>query len=222
MPTSLTTVLFDLDGTLVDTAPDMAAALNRLLAEQGCEPLPYAQIRPSVSHGSVAMIRVGFGDALDDAEFERLRKRFLVIYENNLVHESKLFDGMALVLDTLESAGLNWGIVTNKPGWLAEPLLQQLSLDTRAACIVSGDSTEQRKPHPEPMLHACKLTNSEPARCVYVGDAQRDIEAGRAAGMKTVVASFGYIADTDAPETWGADGQIDSPAQLLDWIHDNA
>jgi len=154
VPTSLTTVLFDLDGTLVDTAPDMAAALNRLLAEQGCEPLPYAQIRPSVSHGSVAMIRVGFGDALDDAEFERLRKRFLVIYENNLVHESKLFDGMALVLDTLESAGLNWGIVTNKPGWLAEPLLQQLTRARPASSAAIPPSNENLTRNP-----CCMLAN---------------------------------------------------------------
>ncbi|MDH5190042.1 MAG: HAD-IA family hydrolase [Gammaproteobacteria bacterium] len=215
---SLNTILFDLDGTLADTAPDLASALNKVRAEEGLPPLPYETIRTEVSHGSVAITRIGFDMDKDHPEFERLRKRLLEIYEANLCVETRLFPGMDKVLEKIESSGMNWGVVTNKPGWLTDPLLEQMGLSERAACIISGDTTNNRKPHPEPLLEACKLAGSEAAQCLYVGDAIRDIEAGKNAGMQTLVALFGYIGEQDKPETWGADGMIHSPEELMQWI----
>ena len=218
MPTPLHTVLFDLDGTLADTAPDLAAALNKVRAEEGLAPLPYETIRAEVSHGSVALTRLAFDMEQDHPEFERLRKRLLDIYVDNLCVETRLFPGMDKVLEQIEASGMNWGVVTNKPAWLTEPLLEQMGLSERAACIISGDSTNNRKPHPEPLLEACKLAGSEAAQCLYVGDATRDIEAGNNAGMQTLVALFGYIGEQDKPETWGADGMVHSPEELMKWI----
>ena len=215
---SLNTILFDLDGTLADTAPDLASALNKVRAEEGLPPLPYETIRTEVSHGSVAITRIGFDMDKDHPEFERLRKRLLEIYEANLCVETRLFPGMDKVLEKIESSGMNWGVVTNKPGWLTDPLLEQMGLSERAACIISGDTTNNRKPHPEPLLEACKLAGSKAAQCLYVGDAIRDIEAGKNAGMQTLVALFGYIGEQDKPETWGADGMIHSPEELMQWI----
>lgn len=212
------TVLFDLDGTLLDTAPDLADALNALRTEQGLTPLPFAQIRPVVSHGGVALIELGFGLDRSDPAFEPLRQRLLAIYRDNLAVRTRPFPGMAALLAALEQRGLNWGVVTNKPGWLTEPLLAALGLYARAACVVSGDTLEQRKPHPAPLLHACTLAGSRPEQCVYVGDAQRDIEAGRNAGMHTLVALFGYLQPQDDPRAWAADASVQEPAGILDWI----
>jgi phosphoglycolate phosphatase len=217
-PADIRTVLFDLDGTLLDTAPDLADALNAVLTEQGRAPLPFEQIRPVVSHGGIALIQLGFGLDRSDPGFEPLRQRLLAIYRDNLAVKTRLFAGMEKLLDEIEQRGLNWGIVTNKPGWLTEPLLQTLGLRERASCVVSGDTLEQRKPHPAPMLHACELAGSHPHQCVYVGDAERDIEAGRNAGMYTLVALFGYIQPQDAPESWQASALIDQPAEILDWL----
>ncbi len=212
------TVLFDLDGTLIDTAPDMADALNILLQEEARPALPYEIIRPVVSNGSVALVQLGFPDVKDVATQERLKQRYLEIYQSNLCVNSVLFPGMQQLIDTIESRQLNWGVVTNKPGWLTDPLMQQIGLAERAACIVSGDTTANRKPHPEPMYLACKLSNSEAHQCLYIGDAQRDIEAGNNAGMLTVIASYGYIGDWENTSDWGAQHTAQSPLDILELI----
>ena len=212
------TVLFDLDGTLLDTAPDLAAALNTVLEENRQPTLPFAAIRPVVSHGGIALIKLGFGLPQDDPQFEPLRQRLLTVYRENISRHTILFPGMETVLQAIEQRGLNWGVVTNKPGWLTDPLLKDLQLYDRAACVVSGDTLQERKPHPAPLLHACKLTNRLPAQCLYVGDAQRDIEAGENAGMYTMVALFGYFTEEDRPQDWGATHIIDEPAELLAWL----
>jgi N-acetyl-D-muramate 6-phosphate phosphatase len=214
----LRTVLFDLDGTLLDTAPDLAAALNAVLREQGRPALPFDDIRPVVSHGTTGLLGLGFGLRPGEDEFESLRQRLLTIYAADLSRHTRLFPGMDQVLDHIEAQGMNWGVVTNKPSWLTEPLMANLGLSERAACIVSGDTTPQRKPDPEPMLHACHLAGSEAAQCIYIGDAERDIEAGRRAGMKTLAASFGYIGSDEDIAAWGADGIVDTPADILAWL----
>ncbi len=215
-------VLFDLDGTLVDTAPDMANALNRTLVNHGRRPLAFEAIRPSVSLGGVALVKLAFELDEADPELDRLRKEFLAIYRDNLSSESCLFPGMELVLAGLEEISASWGIVTNKPAWLTNPLMQDLQLDARTGCIVSGDTLEQRKPHPAPLLHACELLQCNPGETVYVGDARRDIEAGASAGMTTLVAAYGYIDKADNPDDWGADGLVDSPEEILSWVRVNA
>jgi phosphoglycolate phosphatase len=210
-------LLLDLDGTLLDTAPDMGGALNRLRAEHGRAPLPDAVIRPVVSHGAMRLVSLGFPEA-SGAEFERLRLRFLEIYAANLALGTRLFPGFDAVLGALEEQGVPWGIVTNKPGWLTDPLLAALGLDRRAACAVSGDTLPERKPHPLPLLHAARLVGVAAERCVYAGDAERDIQAGRAAGMITVVAAYGYLSPEDAPLGWQPHGIVHSPGELLAWI----
>jgi N-acetyl-D-muramate 6-phosphate phosphatase len=217
-PAAINTVLFDLDGTLADTAPDLVDALNRVLAEQGRDPQPLAFIRPIVSQGGRAMVRRAFGIEHDDPAFEALLQRFLDVYGENVAVHTRLFPGMETVLDALEDGGLSWGIVTNKSGWLAEPLVHALKLADRAACVVSGDTTASRKPHPEPLLHACRQTDRQPGQCLYVGDAANDIEAGREAGMRTMVALFGYIPAGEDPQSWGADALINRPDEIIDWL----
>jgi phosphoglycolate phosphatase len=218
-PAGIRTVLLDLDGTLLDTAPDLADALNAVLVEQGRPPLPFEHIRPVVSHGGIALIELGFRLEHSDPAFEPLRQRLLEIYRANLSARTRPFPGMPELLETIEARGLNWGVVTNKPGWLTDPLLQELKLFERAACVVSGDTLDERKPHPAPMLYACEQAGSTPEQCVYVGDAQRDIEAGNNAGMHTLVALFGYIQAEDDPYSWDADAAINSPGELLDWLN---
>lgn len=209
-------LLLDLDGTLLDTAPDMVAALNRLRAEEGLDALPFETLRPQVSHGALGLVRRGFlEDPQHDLHLERRRRRFLALYAARLSEHTQLFEGMAAVLACVEAAGLPWGIVTNKPGALTAPLLQALELSTRAACVVSGDTLGVRKPHPEPLQHAARLIGCEPERCLYVGDAERDIVAGRAAGMTTVAATFGYLAADEDARQWGPDHLIDHPLALL-------
>lgn len=212
------TVLFDLDGTLLDTAPDLAFALNATLREFDREPLPYETIRPVVSHGGVALIRLGFGLGPDDAGYQPRREFLLDTYRRNIARETRPFAGIDEVLETLERRGLNWGVVTNKPAWLTEPLLQELNLYERAAVVVSGDTLNERKPHPAPMLFACERAGSQAHQCLYVGDAKRDIEAGHSAGMATLVALFGYIEEEDDPHGWGADALIETPEEILKWL----
>jgi len=212
------TILFDLDGTLLDTAADLAAALNTVLEENHQDTLPLESIRPAVSHGGIALIKLGFKLDPDDLRFDPLRLRLLAAYRENISRRTTLFPGMAAVLHDIEQRGLNWGVVTNKPGWLTDPLLQDLQLYDRAVCVVSGDTLQQRKPHPAPLLHACKLANSSPEQCLYVGDAQRDIEAGRNAGMHTMVALFGYFTAQDQPHSWGATHLIREPGEILAWL----
>ncbi|MBD3669483.1 MAG: phosphoglycolate phosphatase [Gammaproteobacteria bacterium] len=212
------TVLFDLDGTLADTAPDLAFALNEVRRRHGLDAMPFENIRPVVSHGGVALIRLGFAMEPEHPRFEPLRQELLDIYLDNIAVNTTLFNGMDMVLDTLEAEGKQWGVVTNKPGWLTEPLMRELGLTHRAAAIVSGDTLPQRKPHPAPIIHACEQIGCEIAQCLYVGDAERDVEAGHAAGMKTMVALFGYIGQTDQPQQWGADSLVETPADILNWL----
>lgn len=207
-------VLFDLDGTFADTAPDLAAALNQLLVEEGKSALPLEIIRPMVSHGGIALIRLGFNVDHQDTDFERLRERLLTLYEKNISTLTTVFDGINELLELLDNRQIVWGIVTNKPAWLTDPLMQQMGYAERAATIVSGDTTKQRKPHPEPLLYACRAIKCQPSQCLYIGDAERDIIAGNAAGMTTLTALFGYIESHDAPENWGADAMIKHPEEI--------
>jgi N-acetyl-D-muramate 6-phosphate phosphatase len=208
-------VLFDLDGTLADTAPDLAAALNAILLEDGHAALPYAMIRPWVSWGAVHLIRLGYGEALDALRMTELRGRFLSCYETGLCRESRLFAGVPEALAALEAAGVPWGIVTNKPGWLTDPLVAALGLSERAGTVISGDTLAFAKPHPMPLLHAARELGVPPGRCVYVGDNIRDIEAGRAAGMYTIAATWGYIPTDDDPANWQADRLMHTPEALM-------
>ncbi len=217
--TRIKTVLFDLDGTLADTAPDLAAALNAVRQAAGKPALPFDKIRPAVSHGGKALIDVGFDLTPDSHEAEALRLQLLDHYQQNIARHTRLFPGMDKVLTHIEKSGNNWGVVTNKPAWLTEPLMAELNLTQRAACIVSGDTLAQRKPHPAPLLHACQLAGSAPEHCVYIGDAERDMVAGNRAGMHTLLALFGYIDETDQPLDWGADATLESADALLHWLN---
>jgi len=213
------TVLFDLDGTLLDTAPDMTNALNCLLEEEGKQPLSHEFCRDHVSHGSIAMVTLGFGDQQDTVEFERRRQRFLDLYEKNLCVDTKLFDGMDKTLSFLEENAIHWGVVTNKPAYLTNPLLEALDLTKRACSIVSGDTISQRKPDPAPLYLAANQCGCLATECLYVGDAERDIEAGNRANMITLLASYGYIDQLQTPVRWGANGVIEHPEEVLDWLH---
>ncbi len=209
-----TALLLDLDGTLLDTAPDMALALNRLRCEHGHPELPFGTVRPHVSHGARALVELGFGTPAPE-EFERLRLRFLALYADALAGGTRLFPGCAELLEALERRGIPWGIVTNKPGYLTTPLLAALGLQRRAACVVAGDTLAERKPHPLPLLHAAALIGRAPGDCIYAGDAERDIIAGRAAGMRTVAVRYGYLADGEDPAAWRPDAIVGAPGELL-------
>lgn len=211
-------VLFDLDGTLADTAPDLANALNAVRETHQLEPLSLDTIRPTVSLGGAAMIKLAFGLEEQDDEFPAIRDEFLGYYRDNIANESTLFEGIEEVLQSLEAAQINWGIVTNKTTWLTTPLLKELQLDKRTRCIVCGDTTEYRKPHPAPIIHACELLQSQPVETVYIGDAERDIQAGRQAGTHTLIAMYGYIEENADPENWQADGMVHSPREINESI----
>lgn len=217
MPQTLRAVLFDMDGTLLDTAPDMVNALNALRRERELAPLPYELVRSAVSHGAARVVRLGF-ESVVEPEFAQLQQRFLQIYRGALSTHSRLFPGMEAVLDELDSRGLKYGIVTNKAAWLTEPLLEQLHLRSRFGCVVSGDTTAERKPHPMPLLHAAALLGVAPEACVYVGDAQRDVEAAHAAGMPALVANYGYLRADEDSRSWGGDVYLQQPLDLLDWL----
>jgi phosphoglycolate phosphatase len=208
-------VLFDLDGTLVDTAPDLAGAVNRMLLGRDRPTLPLAELRPVASHGARGLLGRAFGVTPADSAFEALRQEFFREYEQALCIHSALFPAMDDALRDLEAAGIRWGVVTNKIARFTEPLLRALALDSRAACIVSGDTTSRAKPDPAPLLHALSTTLTLPAAALYVGDDLRDIQAGRAAGVGTVAASYGYLGDGPDVAQWGADHVIDSPAELM-------
>jgi phosphoglycolate phosphatase len=208
-------VLFDLDGTLLDTAPDMGDALNVLRAEHGHAALPHSTIRPQVSHGASGLVRLGFPGTLA-AEHATLVARFLELYKERLTSATRPFDEVIGLLDALESEGIRWGIVTNKTSWLTEPLLLSLGLTPRV--LVCGDTLPERKPSPAPLLHAATRLEVRARGCIYVGDALRDMQAARAAEMFALGARFGYIDPSEKPEEWPADGWIDSPMRLLDWL----
>ena len=215
------TILFDLDGTLVDTAPDLGYALNLQLQHHGKSPLSDATIRPFASHGSRGLIGLGFGITPNDTNFLALRDEYLALYDTVFTRNPVLLAGIAELLQVVENKGLKWGIVTNKPRRFTIGLIESMGLnfENRATCIVCGDDAPQPKPSPATLLLACSLVGVNPEHCVYVGDAERDVQAGKAAGMKTVVALFGYIDDTDKPSEWGADALITTPNELLSLIN---
>ena len=214
----LSCVLFDLDGTLVDTAPDLFACLNESLKKHGFPVVSDAQLKPFISYGAVVLVEECLKDKASAEEKAGVVETLLNIYEQNIVRYSVFFDGMLDVLDRIEGQGLKWGIVTNKRQRFTNPLISALNLTKRAACVVSGDTTPNPKPHTDPMLEACKRAQVSVNECVYIGDAKHDIKAGRNAKMKTLVALYGYLSPGDKPEEWGADGLISSPQQLSTWI----
>lgn len=214
-------ILFDLDGTLADTAPDLGGALNRLRQEEGLAPVPMAQLRPFTSQGVRGLLGAGMSIYPDDARYGELSGRFLEIYAEHLCVETRLFDGMPELLDAIEGAGKRWGIVTNKRERYTMPLVDALGLSARAATVVSGDTTPQAKPSPLPLLHACREAGHPPAATLYVGDDKRDIEAGKAAGTATAAVSFGYLGDGGPIETWGADLVAHSTRELAAYIFAN-
>ncbi len=211
-------VLFDLDGTLADTAPDLGFALNRQREKHGLMALPLPTIRPYVSQGGRGLMKIGFNLSPEDADYNTRRAEFLNFYEQHLCHDTRLFAGIPEVLAELEEKSLPWGVVTNKIERFTLPLMQKLRLDRRASCIVSGDTGANFKPHPEPLLLASNKIGVPPPACVYVGDDERDVQAARAAGMQSMVARYGYLGDNACPETWGADAYIFSPLELLQFL----
>lgn len=211
-------VLFDLDGTLIDSAPDLAGAANRLRAAHGLNDLPFEQLRPLVGTGARGMLGVAMGVGPDDKRFAALRDEFLAIYERGMLMRTHVFAGMVPVLNQLDSIRLPWGIVTNKAERFALPVIAGMALDLRAAVIVCGDTTPHAKPHPEPLLEAARRMGVSAPDCVYVGDDLRDVQAGKAAGMATLAAAWGYLGQGEHIDDWGADAVIDLPANLLKWL----
>jgi phosphoglycolate phosphatase len=214
-------VFFDLDGTLADTAPDLVAATNLLLTARNLSPKPYEFLRPYASAGARGLLEGAFGIAPDHPDYITLRDEFMSNYEKALLVHSKLFDGMNHLLEQLEQANLPWGIVTNKSERFTHPLTELMGLRQRAASTVSGDTTPHPKPHPAPILHAAKIANVDPTKSIYVGDDIRDVIAGKAAGMLTVAAAYGYCGCKEPPEAWGADYIIYNPLDLLQIIFPN-
>jgi N-acetyl-D-muramate 6-phosphate phosphatase len=218
MKQAVKALLLDLDGTLIDTAPDMVAALNRQLQTHRRERVAYETARACVSHGAAALIKLGFGISIDDDDYQDLREEYLAEYAKNIADHSQLFTGMQDILEHCEQNNLFWGIVTNKPKILTDALLKGLKLDQRSAVTLGGDSLPKSKPHPMPLLHACMLLKIAPSECLYVGDAARDIESGKRAGTRTATAEWGYIAPEDDPSQWGATYRVTSPIGLLDLV----
>lgn len=210
---NLRAVLFDLDGTLADTAPDLAKAANEMRRVRGFAPLPLSCLRPVASQGARGLLRVALHKTPEDPDYENLRDEFLSAYARTLYVDSMLFDGMAELLDQIEALGLRWGIVTNKIACFTTPLVERLGISHRAAVVVSGDTTAHSKPHPAPLQHAAASMGLAPSSCVYVGDDFRDIRAGHAAGMRVVAAAYGYCEASEV-KRWDADAIIDSPGEL--------
>jgi 2-phosphoglycolate phosphatase len=213
-------ILFDLDGTLVDTAHDLGAALNIQRERHGLPALAHDLIRPVASHGSRGLLALGFNLSPQDPQFSAMRDEYLAIYEEVLVNSPVLFEGLSELLDHIEARGGAWGIVTNKPRRYTEPIMKALGLESRAASIVCGDDAPRAKPAPDTLLMACDQMQQQPENCIYIGDAARDIEAGAAAGMRTGVALYGYLDVTDQPEAWGADFMINHPEEILSLLKD--
>ena len=206
--------LFDFDGTLADTARDMVNALNLLRASKSKEPLPFERLRPHISNGTPALIRLGFNCAPEENGFQELREEFLDLYEQNLYSETVLFPGIDAILEKMNETGIQWGIVTNKPESLTVQIVEHLGLSESVACVVGGDTLPQRKPNPLPVIHACKLAGISPNSSVFIGDSIRDIEAGRDAGLHTIGVTYGYIPPYDDPKSWGADYLVDAVAEI--------
>ena len=214
----LSCVLFDLDGTLVNTAPDLTKALNKALVHFNFQEVSVSNITPYISYGAAVMIDTALEQEVSDAIKADILEWLLNYYENHIADYTELYQGMPELLRTLETNGIPWGVVTNKRERMTHPLMHALDLSKRSACIVCGDTTAHSKPHPEPMLTACRKIQVPPEECLYIGDAKHDITAGKAANMKTLAATWGYLKPDDKPQDWGADALIHHPNEILDWI----
>lgn len=219
MISKLTTVLFDLDGTLLDTAPDLAYALNKVLQTHGKQPLPFEQIRPLASAGSPGLLGLGFQITPQDYNYEALRQEFFEAYHGHLCIDTELFPGMTETLNYIESNNFRWGIVTNKPTFLAKELLHTCRLLNRSGCLIGGDMTINKKPAPDSLLLACKQMAVDPKECFYVGDAERDIQAAKAANMSSIAALYGYIQADESPKDWNADYTISQPTDMIELLN---
>ena len=208
-------VLFDLDGTLIDSAPDLAGAVDKMRVQRGLPSLDYANYRPMCGAGARGMLQVGFGMGPDHANYEAMREEFFANYQAGMLDKTHAFDGISVLLAALRARGLQWGVVTNKSERFALPLTAAMPLFASAAAIVGGDTTPFSKPHPEPLLEAARRLGVPPELCLYVGDDERDIVAGKAAGMGTVAATYGYLGSASDVAAWKADAQINSPSELL-------
>jgi N-acetyl-D-muramate 6-phosphate phosphatase len=210
-------IFFDLDGTLIDSAPDLAAAADKLRTDRGLPSIPYERYRPMAGAGARGMLAIAFGMTPDHADYEAFREEFYVNYENSLTAKTIAFSGISQLLSSIRSRSLLWGIVTNKSQRFTNPLVAQMPLLQGAAAVISGDTTPHTKPHPEPVLAAARVAGLDPTRCWYVGDDRRDIESGRAAGMATIAASWGYLGE-HAVQAWGADAVAEQPTDILQWL----
>ena len=215
MWTHVKAVLFDLDGTLIDSAPDLGAAADKMRIDRGMPSLPLNAYRHMAGAGARGMLGIAFGMTPDSMGFAEMREEFFRNYEQCMTHRTYAFDGVSDLISTLESASLAWGVVTNKSMRFTDPLTRQMPLFANAAAVVSGDSTPHSKPHPAPLLEAARRMQIAPEHCIYVGDDERDIQAGLAAGMKTVAARYGYLGSKADTSHWGADAHINSPIELL-------
>ena len=216
-------VFFDLDGTLIDTAPDMGGALNRMLEKRRRAPVAASAYRSSVSHGSIALLKLGFPELvtgeLPETELQKLKPEFLATYAGGVCIGSQLFDGIPALLQEMDERQIPWGIITNKPEGLTIQLLEALELRSRCCSIVGADTTTHAKPHPAPMRLACEMAGVDPASCFYVGDAERDIQAGKAVNMTTFIAGWGYIDEhRDTPQSWGAHAYLNNPQEIVDQL----
>lgn len=218
MKKNIQCVLFDLDGTLLDTAPDLVYAINLLRLERSLPEIPVSMIRSIANLGSKAMLRTAFDIDENHPDMPHLREKFMAHYQQNIANTTRFFPHVDKVLKYLDDRYIPWGIVTNKPGKLTEHLLKTLRFDHRPRCVVSGDTLSRAKPHPEPILHACRTLKLQPASCLYVGDAATDVTASKAAGTRSLVALYGYIHSKDDPFSWNADGYVHEPMEIIDWL----
>lgn len=211
-------ILFDLDGTLLDTAPDLAATLNALLLDQHRQPLTLASIRPKISDGVAGLLKLGFNITHQHTTFSHLYQQFIDYYKQHICDHTQLFPHISTVIHFIQENQLAWGIVTNKSEALTTKLLDHFPLLQEAQCIITGDTLPYAKPHPQPLLHACTCIHCIPQNCLYIGDAKRDIEAANAAQMPSLLALYGYISHTDDPSTWHASAMIDTPLAIIEWL----
>ena len=211
-------VLFDLDGTFADTAPDLAAALNHTRGTRGLPPMPLSEIRPQASHGTRGLFKIGFNIEPGHPDFDPLRDIFLDYYARNICVHTRLFGDTAELVEELERRGMLWGIVTNKPHRFTVPLMGALGYAERAACLISGDTCARAKPYPDPLLRACEIMGTATRDCLYLGDDLRDMQAAQAAGMRGIIANYGYIGADASVENWHAHGSIDFPSELLQYL----
>lgn len=213
-------VFFDLDGTLLDTAPDLVAALNKVFVNHGRPPLSLEAVLPAITQGSRAMLRCGL--SLDQSERSDIKQEFLHLYKQHIAHHTRYFDGMDSVLHYLDEKSLPWGVVTNKPTALAEPLLAHFKLHHRYRCLVAGDTLEKSKPDPAPLLHACQLADVDPQQALYIGDAESDVIAAHAAGMTAIIAGYGYLQKENQPHLWNAEGIITKPMDIIAFLEEKS